>query len=64
MQTYYYKQIDIIGNIIALLTCDAHLESSESQVEITEEEYQSLLQEMQTAQDAEEEMDNEETSSS
>ena len=44
---YYYKQIDILGNVIALLTCDTHLESSESQIEITEEEYNQLLAEMQ-----------------
>lgn len=47
MQTYYYKQIDTLGNIIALLTCDTHLGSSESQVEITEEEYNTLLKSMQ-----------------
>lgn len=40
---YYYKQIDILGKVLALLTCDTHLESSESQVEITEEEYSELL---------------------
>ncbi len=44
---YYYKQIDILGQIIALLTCSMHLESSESQIEITEEEYNTLLQTMQ-----------------
>ena len=44
---YYYKQIDILGNVIALLTCDTHLESSESQIEITEEEYNELLAAMQ-----------------
>ena len=44
---YYYKQIDILGNITALLTCDIHLEESESQIEITEEEYNQLLEEMQ-----------------
>ena len=43
---YYYKQIDILGNVIALLTCDTHLESSEFQIEITEEEYNELLQQM------------------
>lgn len=51
MQTYYYKQIDIIGNIIALLTCDTHLESSDSQVEITEAEYNRLLAEMEVSED-------------
>ena len=43
---YYYKQIDEQGNITAVLTCDTHLESSESQIEITEEEYNELLQQM------------------
>lgn len=46
MKIYYYKQIDILGNVIALLTCDTHLESSDSQIEITEEEYNELLQQM------------------
>lgn len=40
---YYYKQVDILGNITALLTCSMHLEESESQIEITEEEYNELL---------------------
>ena len=44
--TYYYKQIDISGNLLAVLTCDMHLESSESQIEITEEEYNQLLEEI------------------
>lgn len=48
---YFYKQIDILGNIIALLTCDTHLESSDSQVEITEEEYNQLLSEMEVSED-------------
>lgn len=48
---YFYKQIDILGNIIALLTCDTHLESSDSQVEITEEEYNQLLAEMEVSED-------------
>lgn len=43
MPVYYYKQIDILGKVLALLTCDTHLESSDSQVEITEEEYNELL---------------------
>lgn len=51
MKTYFYKQIDILGNIIALLTCDTHLESSDSQIEITEEEYNQLLQEMEVSED-------------
>lgn len=45
--TYYYKQIDISGNLQAILTCDMHLESSPSQIEITEEEYNTLLHTMQ-----------------
>ena len=43
---YYYKQIDGEGNITALLTCDSHLEESESQVEITEDEYKELMEQM------------------
>lgn len=43
---YFYKQIDILGNVIALLTCDTHLESSESQIEITEDEYNELMEGM------------------
>lgn len=48
---YYYKQIDQEGNIVALLTCNTHLESSESQIEITEEEYNELLAAMQEEED-------------
>lgn len=51
MQTYYYKQIDILGKVLALLTCDTHLESSDSQIEITEEEYNQLLKEMEVSED-------------
>lgn len=47
MQTYYYKQIDILGKVLALLTCDTHLGSSDFQIEITEEEYDTLLRSMQ-----------------
>lgn len=47
MPVYYYKQIDSLGNIVALLTCDTHLESSDFQIEITEEEYNTLLRSMQ-----------------
>ena len=50
---YYYKQIDILGNILALLTCSMRLESSESQIEITEEEYNQLLSEMEVSGDEE-----------
>ena len=45
--TYYYKQIDQQGNVLALLTCDTHLGSSDFQIEITEEEYNTLLRSMQ-----------------
>lgn len=48
---YYYKQIGQEGNIVALLTCNTHLESSENQIEITEEEYNELLAEMQEEED-------------
>ena len=44
---YYYKQVDGEGNITALLTCDSHLEESENQIEITEEEYNELLAQME-----------------
>lgn len=44
---FYYKQIDEQGNVIAVLTCSMHLESSETQIELTEEEYNNLLAEMQ-----------------
>lgn len=50
---YYYKQIDILGNVIALLTCDTHLAESEFQIEITEEEYNQLLAEMEVSEDEE-----------
>lgn len=36
---YYYKQIDENGETISVLSCDQHLAESETQVEITEEEY-------------------------
>ena len=52
---FCYKQIDILGKVIALLTCDTHLESSESQVEITEEEYNQELQRMQEQNEESEE---------
>lgn len=50
---YYYKQIDENGNLVALLTCDTELLSSDFQIEITEEEYNTLLKVMQ--ENAEEE---------
>lgn len=46
MSMYYYKQIDELGNVVALLTCDTHLESVAFQIEITEDEYNELLQQM------------------
>ena len=53
---YYYKQIDNEGNVIAVLTCSMHLESSDTQIELTEEEYNQLLAEMQEEQEAEPEI--------
>lgn len=44
---HYYKQIDETGNLVALLTCDIALLSSDFQIEITEEEYNTLLKAMQ-----------------
>ena len=44
---FYYKQIDSEGNIVAILTCSIHLEESETQIELTEEQYNQLLAEMQ-----------------
>lgn len=40
---YYYKQIDENGETVSVLSCDQHLKESETQVEITEEEYQAFL---------------------
>lgn len=45
---FYYKQIYANSGLVALLTCDTHLDSSDFQIEITEEEYNTLLQTMQT----------------
>lgn len=44
---FYYKQVDILDNVLALLTCTTRLNSTESQIEITEEEYNTLLRSMQ-----------------
>lgn len=44
---FYYKQIDANGSLVALLTCDTHLDSSDIQIEITEDEYNTLLGAMQ-----------------
>lgn len=43
---YYYKKTDEIGVVTGLLTCDVHLNESETQVEITQEEYETLLAQM------------------
>lgn len=48
---FYYKQIDILDSVLALLTCTTRLNSTESQVEITEEEYNQLLAEMEVSED-------------
>ena len=53
---YYYMQIDTLGNILALLTCSMHLESSDTQIELTEEQYNQLLADMQEEQEAEPEI--------
>ena len=44
---WYYKSYDLEGNFQGIFTCSLHLESSETQIEITEEEYNQLLAEMQ-----------------
>lgn len=41
---HYYKQIDETGNIISVLSCDMHLKESETQIEITEEEYNDFIE--------------------
>lgn len=40
---YYYKQIDENGEVVSVLSCDTHLTESETQIEITEEEYQAFI---------------------
>ena len=40
--TYYNKVIDTKGNVVSLLTCNIHLAESETQIEITEAEYNEL----------------------
>ena len=40
---YYYKQIDENGETISVLSCDQHLAESETQIEITEEEYNEYI---------------------
>lgn len=39
---YYYKNV-IDGIVNSIFTCDGHLGSSETQVEITESEYAEIL---------------------
>lgn len=40
---YYYKQIDENGETVSVLSCNQHLSESETQVEITEEEYNEYI---------------------
>ena len=40
---YYYKQIDENGETVSVLSCDQHLKESETQIEITEEEYNEYI---------------------
>ena len=40
---YYYKQIDENGEITSVLTCDTYLRESETQIEITKEEYDEYI---------------------
>lgn len=40
---YYYKQIDENGETMSVLSCDQRLRESETQVEITEEEYNEYI---------------------
>lgn len=44
---YYYKSFDENGVFIGVLTCDQYLIESETQVAITEEEYNILLAEIE-----------------
>lgn len=44
--TFYFKIINEEGKVISLLTCDMHLYSSETQIEISEEEYNTLMAEI------------------
>lgn len=43
---FYYRMFDEKGAPIGVMTCSMHLESSETQVEITEAEYNELSEEM------------------
>ena len=40
---YYYKQIDENGEITSVLSCDTYLRESETQIQITEEEYNEYI---------------------
>lgn len=40
--TYYYKKTNTDGNVVSLITCNTHLAESETQIEITEAEYNEL----------------------
>lgn len=40
---YYYKQIDENGEVVCVLSCDSYLKESETQIAITEEEYQAII---------------------
>lgn len=40
---YYYKQIDENGETISVLSCDQRLRENETQIEITEEEYNEYI---------------------
>lgn len=46
---YYYKSFDENGTFMGVLTCDSYLEESETQVAITEEEYNILLAEIEAS---------------
>ena len=40
---YYYKQIDENGEVISVLSCGNYLRESETQIQITEEEYNEYI---------------------
>lgn len=48
---WHYKSFDKNGVFQGLMTCSMHLESSSTQVEITKEEYDELLTQMQENED-------------
>lgn len=43
---YYYKQVNESGEIVALLSWLSRVEESETQIEITQAEYEELRQRM------------------